>query len=107
MAILIGVSLLQIVTAIPTISEQFKDNVPGAIGYVLGMCLSVVFTLVFEGTAVYGAYCMLRLEKLHLARIAAILSIIPICSGCYVLGIPFGIWALIVLNRPEVKAAFR
>lgn len=107
MAILFGVSLFQVATTLPRMGELYKENLPGAIGYVLGMCLTVLFPLAYEGTTVYGAYCMLRLEKLYLARIAAILSIIPICSGCYVLGIPFGIWALIVLNRPEVKAAFR
>ena len=35
-----------------------------------------------------------------------IVSMLP-CSCCWTLGLPFGIWALVVLNQPEVKDAFR
>ena len=37
--------------------------------------------------------------------VAAIIAMIP-CHGCCILGLPFGIWALVVLSAPEVKAAF-
>jgi hypothetical protein len=54
----------------------------------------------------YGAIQMLRFRSPGIARAAAIVAVIPICSPLYVLGIPFGIWALIVLSKPEVQAAF-
>jgi predicted Zn finger-like uncharacterized protein len=37
---------------------------------------------------------------------ACILAMIP-CVNCCILGLPFGIWGLVVLNKPEVKDAFR
>lgn len=40
-------------------------------------------------------------------RPAAILAMIPCVSPCCLLGLPLGIWALIVLLKPEVKAAFQ
>lgn len=54
----------------------------------------------------YGAVSMLRLKNRGAAYAAAIISVIPCCSGCYIVGIPFGIWALIVLNKPEVRDRF-
>lgn len=37
----------------------------------------------------------------------SILSMVPCVSPCCLLGLPVGIWALVVLNTPEVKQAFR
>jgi hypothetical protein len=36
---------------------------------------------------------------------ACILAMIP-CSACCLLGIPLGIWGLVVINNPEVRGAF-
>ena len=36
----------------------------------------------------------------------SILSMIPCASGCCLLGLVFGIWALVALGKPEVKAAY-
>jgi hypothetical protein len=38
---------------------------------------------------------------------ASIIAIIPCFGPCCCLGIPVGIWALVVINKPEVKSAFR
>ena len=38
---------------------------------------------------------------------AAIVAMIPRISPCCLLGLPFGIWALVVLSNGTVKAAFR
>ena len=49
-------------------------------------------------------YAPSALERL--AYTGAILSMIPCVSGCCLLGLPFGIWAVMTLNKPEVKAGF-
>ncbi|MCA9268539.1 MAG: hypothetical protein KDA41_08710 [Planctomycetales bacterium] len=41
------------------------------------------------------------------AKTAAMLSVVPCCGPCYVVGLPFGIWALVVMHQPEVRSAFR
>jgi len=35
----------------------------------------------------------------------SIVAMVP-CNICCLLGLPFGIWALVVIVRPEVKDAF-
>ncbi|GAA5509449.1 hypothetical protein [Novipirellula caenicola] len=55
----------------------------------------------------FTAIRMKSLRSYPLALTGAILAAIPCISPCYFIGIPFGIWATIVLMRPEVKQAFR
>jgi hypothetical protein len=50
---------------------------------------------------------MKRLESYGLAMTAAIIVMVPYVSPCCILGLPFGIWALVVLCDSSVKAAFR
>jgi predicted Zn finger-like uncharacterized protein len=65
---------------------------------VLGLVLSILIAV--------GATKMKRLESRGWAMASSIIAIIP-CTGCCVLSIPFGIWALVVLNKPEVRDNFR
>jgi hypothetical protein len=54
----------------------------------------------------YGAWCMRRGVRYRVSMTAAILACIPMISPMIWIGIPFGIWALIVLRRKDVRAAF-
>lgn len=66
-----------------------------------------IVILVVNGITLIGSIQMLRLRSYGLAMTAAVLAVIPCCSPCYILGIPFGIWAIVVLAQPNVKLAFR
>jgi len=48
---------------------------------------------------------MKELENYKWSVISSILAMLPISPGC-LLGVPFGIWALSVLLRKDVKKAF-
>jgi hypothetical protein len=50
---------------------------------------------------------MKKLESYSFAMAAAIIAMIPCISPCCLLGLPFGIWALVVLGDGSVKAAFQ
>jgi hypothetical protein len=64
--------------------------------------LVIVLNLLILG----GCIAMLRMKSLTWARAGAILAVVPICAPCLVLGIPFGIWAIVILYQPEAEAAF-
>lgn len=74
--------------------QQFVPNLIGP-----GLWLAVGFVIVL------GAVKMQRLESYSLAITAGVLSVIP-CTPCCALTIPFGIWSLVVLLDPQVRAAF-
>jgi hypothetical protein len=38
--------------------------------------------------------------------VAAILAMVPCLTPCCFLGLPVGIWALVVLNRAKIKSEF-
>ncbi len=54
-----------------------------------------------------GALKMKKLESHGFSMAAAILAALPCLSPCCLIGLPIGIWAVVVLNKPEVKAAFK
>lgn len=49
---------------------------------------------------------LMNLSSPFLVKFGAILSFIPCLGGCCFLGLLFGIWALVVMGKPEVKAGF-
>jgi tRNA A-37 threonylcarbamoyl transferase component Bud32 len=70
--------------------------------------LSYLYFLVGLGAAAFlikGAAQMMRLRSYPLAVAATILAILP-WSPAWLLGFPFGMWALAMLRRPAVRAAF-
>ena len=63
--------------------------------------------LLIAAFLVYAWSKMKEMESWGLCIAASILAIVPCLSPCCLVGLPIGIWCLVVLNRPEVKAAFR
>jgi len=70
-----------------------------------GSTLGTVIALCWWGIVLLGANSMRTLKSFGYSMTACILAIIP-CPPCCLLSLPIGIWALIVLNKPEVKSAF-
>jgi len=66
---------------------------------------SVVGGLIYGGCLIAGSICMLQRRAYALAMTATIVAMLP-CNCCCVFGLPFGIWGLVILNKPEVKDAF-
>jgi tRNA A-37 threonylcarbamoyl transferase component Bud32 len=62
----------------------------------------VLFKVVPGLLILFGAFQMLRLRSYTWAVAAAILSIV----ACSLIGLPMGIWALIILLQPDVRETF-
>ena len=78
------------------------DFFSGTIGLVFNFIAIAVGVVIL-----LGALKMKRLESHGFAMAASILALVPCTSPCCVIGIPVGIWALVVLAKPEVKGAFQ
>lgn len=74
---------------------------------VIGVWAATIFIPMLNLAVLFGGINMLRGKAFASCMAAGIIAVIPLCTPCVVLGIPFGIWALIVLNQPDVKAAFQ
>jgi uncharacterized membrane protein len=66
-----------------------------------------VVLLIASTFVLFGAMKMRNLQNYRTARAAAVVAMIPFLGPCCVLGIPFGIWALVALGKPGVRSAFR
>jgi len=72
-----------------------------------GLTMAAIWFLV-ACFILYAGLQMSRLRSRELCLVASVLAMIPCTTAiCCLVGLPMGIWALIVLNRPEVRAAFR
>ena len=67
-----------------------------------------LMSIPFGALIAYGAVKMGRLESHGWAMTSAVLSITSIlyCTCCLVTGVPLGIWAIVAMNNPDVRAAF-
>jgi hypothetical protein len=81
--------------------QRFFQVMNGPLGLVLGLVGLVMTVLI-----ILGALKMKNLRSYQFAYVMSILAMIPCLSPCCLLGLPFGIWALVVLSKPEIKAQF-
>ena len=81
--------------------EAWANMFSGTIGVV-----SSIIGILVSGVIFLGAMKMKKLESYGFAMAATIIAMVPCFSPCCVLGLPIGIWALVVLLKPEVKSAF-
>jgi ABC-type proline/glycine betaine transport system permease subunit len=64
-----------------------------------------ILQFILYALVLLGALRMKALQSYGMAMTSSILALMP-CSLCCLVGLPIGIWSLMTLNRPEVKAAF-
>jgi hypothetical protein len=84
-----------------------EDAVAGIIFGVVGLVQNIS-ALVFSGLCLFSAISMARLKRYRLSFAGAIISVIPCMAacGCYPISVGFGVWAIVILSRPEVREAF-
>lgn len=49
---------------------------------------------------------MLKAKRKGLAKLASVLAMLPVTACCFFIGIPFGIWSLVLLSKAEIKSLF-
>ncbi len=99
LARLLGVGLGTFASHAP--DERLVGLFAGGVGILAGLVGLVIY-----GVVLFGAIKMNALQSYGLAMAAAIMAMLP-CGCCCLIGLPVGIWALVVLLDANVKAAFR
>jgi len=82
-------------------NEAWAKMFSGTIGAV-----SSIIGILVSGIILFGGMKMKKLESYGMAMAASIIAMIPCFSPCCLIGLPIGIWAVVVLSKPEVKSAF-
>lgn len=88
---------------LPEAAKEIISKIAPAVERV-GKLFSLL-AIVLSGLMVYGSIQMRNLKSYGMAMAAAIIGLLP-CTSCCCVTLPIGIWALTVLAKPDVKAAF-
>ena len=81
--------------------EALANMLSGSMGIVSGVIGLIVGIIIF-----LGALKMKKLQSYGWAMTASILAMVPCVSPCCIIGLPIGIWAIVVLSKAEVKSQF-
>jgi len=94
-------------TGLPVLLAQRGWEAPRAdFAYVSVFFIGLTVVSIIPSLLIFvGALQMRRLRLYGLAMIAAIMAMLP-CTAGWFIGLPMGIWALVVLLRPDVREAF-
>jgi hypothetical protein len=107
LTVVFGISLAMALTGhVQPFNQPQHDATELAFGFSVYVVAGVV-GLVLNSVILFGAAKMKKLESYGLSLAAAIIAVIPCLSPCCLLGVPFGIWAIVVLSDSSVKASFR
>lgn len=109
-----GIALLwAIVQGISVLAVGFQNNAqPGMNAGEQAAAMGAIGAMLFlnfitNSGVLLGGYHMLTRGSYRLAMVGVILAMIPCLSPCIVLGIPFGIWGLVVLLMDSVRHTFK
>lgn len=101
--LVLGISL--VIVKIATSSGSLSYDTPTMSGLVFNLFF-YAFQSAVHLFVIYGTHCMRERKNFPIAIATAIVSLIPFIGICCLTGLPFGIWALIVLSKPEVRDLF-
>jgi hypothetical protein len=94
------------VNAIPAAVDE-AERVGQAIGY-FGVVVIFGLNILLQLLILAAGICMLKRKHYTVCMMGTITAGIPcLGSSCCVLGIPFAIWAFVILLNQDVKATFR
>jgi len=80
--------------------QQAYAAMSGAVGIVVALIVLAYSVFIW-----IAAGKMADLKSYNQALIASILAMLP-CTLCCIVGLPIGIWSVVVLSNGEVKSAF-
>jgi hypothetical protein len=88
----------------PGAPEWAKAFAEGSVGTSAAIIQSIF--LIINIVIIFGGIRMFRFQGWGVCLASSVLAIVNFGTCCCVIGAPIGIWALIVLNMPDVKQAF-
>ncbi|MBP3958814.1 hypothetical protein J8F10_26510 [Gemmata sp. G18] len=80
--------------------NQFRDW--AKIGWIPFYAMIGVFSVI----TLIGGVKLMSLSGKFWPIAGSVLALLPCTSGCCFLGLVFGIWALVIIGQPDVKAGF-
>lgn len=103
---LIGNLFMYFSGAMDLLDDVRQRPIPASTSIVIKVAWGAVLILA-SSYVLYGSIQMKNLGSYSAALSAAYISAIPCIGPCCIFGIPFGIWAIVVLKKPGVRESFK
>jgi len=82
---------------------------PGAarnnVAYQAGRMSAVLISCTWGAVVFFGGLQLKNLRSRGFVTFATVLAMLP-CNVCFLLGLPFGIWAMVAMNNETVKRVY-
>ena len=91
----------QIDPNVPEFVQQMQANSVGPVAAAIQGIFVVIYAFI-----IVCMIQMIRMASWTMALIGTILAMISFGSCCCILGLPFGIWSLVILMQADVRQAF-
>lgn len=88
----------------PDLPPEWQEFQKGASGPLAAVIQGL--GLIAASVVIVGGICMVRRTNYALALTGSILAIVNCVGGCCILGLPVGIWAIVILSQESVKRRF-
>ena len=85
----------------PPFVQQMEANQVGPVAAAIQSCFAFLNIVIM-----LGAIQMLRFKMWGVSLTVSILAMLNFGTCCCILGLPVGIWSIVVLSQPHVKKAF-
>jgi len=91
------------ITGIPIVTDSQSSDASDLSGFLLFSIFIYALILAAHVLMIRGSWAMISGNRHGLALSAAIVSLIPCLSPFFIFGIPFGLWALLVLTTRSIS----
>lgn len=88
------------------LAQKKKRDAESNFGMMSTIFIVALTFLLLNAIVLSGALQMRRLKKHRASVAAAAVSVIPVLTPLVIVGIPFGAWAMIKLQNPEIRRYF-
>lgn len=89
----------------PNLPPQWQEFQKGASGPLAAIIQGL--GLIAAAVVTVGGVCMVRRSNYALAMTGSIIAILNCVGGCCIIGLPVGIWAIVMLSQESVKRRIR
>ena len=108
----LALGAITLLSAVSVVLQLLSGDVDSAswMSFLTGTGWQLVLFAVYFFASFIVTFAGMRLRNARSAGIVylgALIAIVPCCAGaCWCFGLPVGIWAIVVMQDPQVKAAF-
>lgn len=101
-------NILQISNGVqPPPNMQKPEEITGFYAGFYGAAIVTGLSVLLQPIILWGGISFVKGKNITGAKMGAICATIPCLSSCCILGVPFGIWGLMLLSNPLTKQLFQ